>query len=806
MMGNLAQDVRFALRSIRKNPLFSLFVVAILAVAIGFNGAIFSIADAVLFRQLPYPEPDRLAMLWERHPEREVERNFVSPLNYLDWKKQSRSFARMGAFYVDSAVLTGDEGFPERVVAGTASVDMFSVLNVTPLLGRTFVVEEERAAESAAVVLSHHLWQSRFAGDSGIVGRMITADGKRVQVIGVMPPGFDFPNGVQLWLPLHIGEQDLGSRGGRYLQVVGRLASGVAPESATSEMDTIGRRLAAAYPDSNAGWTANAIPLHQDLVGDVRPGLLALLCAVMAVVLIACANVANLQLARAMGRQREMAVRTALGAGRGQLLRQLLVESLVLAFLAGVLGLVLVYVIIHLLPVFRPGDIPRVTDVALNARAILYTLAMALLTGVVFGLAPALAASRHDLASVLREGGRGTTGGGRTLRAFLVVGEVTLSFVLLLGAALLINSFIRLIRVDPGFQPDHLVVAGISLPETHYADDPQRLAFWERLNEEVSALPGVRSAAIVSHLPISGVQGLWNNSFHVEGRPPLPPGVKIRAHVRWVTPGYFQVVGIPLQAGRDFSRADSSGSGNVVIIDEEMRRRYFPDENPLGKRLVIYFGEREPREIVGVVGNVKQAELAEEPLPHMYIPYAQSPQSYGALVVGTEREPGLLVSSVKERLRASDAELPIDHVMTMDEHLAESLARHRFNLLVLGAFAAVSLLLAALGIYSVLAYHVSQRQRELGVRLALGASPMSVVWLVVGQGMRLVLTGLTLGLLIAFFVTRLLSSLLYGIAATDPPTFLSVAALLALVALVASYLPARRAASINPLTSLRAEI
>jgi putative ABC transport system permease protein len=804
-MGTSAQDIRYALRSLRKNPLFSLSIIVMLAVAIGFNGAVFSIADAVLFRQLPYPDPDRLAMLWERHPEREIERNLVSPLNYMDWKEQSRSFAAMGAFYVDSSVLTGDEGVPERVVAGAASVDMFKVLGVTPLLGRTFVTEEERAAEPTAAVLSHRLWRSRFGGDPGIVGKLITADGVRVQVVGVMPPGFEFPNEVQLWLPLHIDPQDLGMRGGRYLQVVGRLAPGVAPASSESEMDAIGRRLAAAYPDSNSGWTAHAVPLHRDLVGDVRPGLLTLLCAVVAVVLIACANVANLLLARAAGRQREMAVRTALGAGRGQLLRQLLVESLVLALAGGILGLALAFVILQLLPALRPGDIPRLVDVSLDARAVLYTLAMAILTGVVFGLAPALAASKQDLGSVLREGGRGTTGRGRALRALLVVGEVTLSFVLLIGAALLTNSFVRLIRVDPGFRPDHLLVADISLPSTRYADDPQRIAFFERLGEEAGALPGARSAAIVSHLPVSGVQGLWNNSFHVEGRPPLPPGVKIRSHVRWVTPGYFQTMGIPLQTGRDFSRGDIAGKANVVVIDEEMRRRYFPGEDPLGKRLVIYFGEREPREIVGVVGNVKQAELGEETAPHMYIPYAQSPQAYGTLVVRTERNPALLASAVKERLRAIDPELPIDHVLTMDEHLAESLARHRFNLLVLAAFAAVSLLLAALGIYSMIAYHVSQRQRELGVRMALGASPMSVVWLVVGQGMRLVLTGLALGLLIAGFATRLMSSLLYGIAATDPPTFLAVAAVLALVALVASYLPARRAAGIDPLASLRTE-
>lgn len=798
------RELRVAAKSLFRDRLFSFPVVATLAVAIGANGSVFSLVERVLLRPLPYPEPERLVKIWESHRERSIERNVVSRPNFVDWQEQCGSCSSMAAYFVDAVVLTGD-GEPGRVIAATTTSGLFATLGVQRLLGRTFLAEDELPGAASVAVLSHAFWQKRFAGDRAAIGRVFEVDGHRTQVLGVMPPSFEFPEGVDLWLPLVLDPQDLGTRGGRSLEVVARLKPGVSIERAQAEMDNIGRRLAAAYPDSNTGWSANVVPLRSDLVGDVRPVFLLLYGAVTLVLMVACGNVSNLFLARVLARRREMAVRGALGASRWHLSRPLLAELFLLALFAAGLGWLLASATLDLLLALYPGELPRRNEIRIDAQATGYVLLLAASIGGLFGLFATYTASKLELGSVLKEGNRGTSAGGRRLRGLLVVAEVALALVLLIGTGLLVNSYLRLLRVAPGFDPEKLAVLELNLPPGRYADERQQAALMRQLAEGATGLPGVRSAAVISHLPVSGVPGQWNNGFEVEGRPPLAEGVKIRSHLRRATPGYFRTMGMAQLAGRDFTPQDDAGKPNVVIIDEEMRRRYFSGENPLGRRLIIYFGEREPREIVGVVGNVKQADLAEETLPHMYLPFAQAPLPYGKLVVKTESDPKGLFPSLKSLLSRLDPTLPADGMTTMAAHVADSIARRRFDMVLISTFAGVALLLTAMGIYSVIAYHISQKRRELGVRLALGAPPIAVVRRVIAEGLREVAVGLLLGWFVARAASRWLSGLLFEVEAADLPTFFAALLFAFLVALGAIWLSARKVARIDPILSLRAE-
>jgi len=801
-MEGLIRESRIALRSLRLSPLFSATVVAVMALAIGFNGAVFSLVNGVLLRALPYRHPEQLVKIYSNNRERGFATNPVSRPDFVDWSDQSRSFSALAGYFVQPHVLTAEGAEPALINGASSSAAMLPLLGASPLLGRTFTPEEDRAGGPVVTVLSHAFWRSRFAGDPAIVGRRIVVDGVGTTVLGVMRPGFDFPGHVDLWSPLALDREDLGTRGGRALYVVARLRSGVTLAQAQAEMEVVAGRLARQYRESNAGWGATVVPLREDMVGSVRPFLLVLLAAVTVVVLIASANIANLLLARASARVREVALRHALGAGRLQVLLPILLESLWLALFAGLLGLFVATRGTSILVALNPDALPRAGEIAPDGWVILYTLALALMTGVAFGLAPALAALRPDFHEFLKEGVRVTAGRGRRLRSGLVICEVSLALVLLVGAGLLCNSFVRLLHRSPGFRPDHLLTAALTLSPGRFPAGPQQSAFMAQLVERASALPQVHGAAVVSHLPVSGDPGLWNNAFHVEGREPLPPGVKIRSHLRWVTPGYFSTMGIPLLAGREFGSLDAAGQPNVAIVDEEMKRQYFPHEDPLGKRLVIYFGERVPRRIVGVVATVKQAALAEAPSPHMYVPYAQSPRGYGNLVVRTTVDEGRVAAPLRALLRSLDPGAPVQ-LTTMDAHLAESVAEHRFDLVLIGIFAAAALVLALLGVYSVVAYGVAQRRYEIGVRLALGASPGGIVRLIVMDGVRLLAASLVIGILASLAATRVLASLLFEIRATDPLTFGAVTLLLSGVAIAATYLPARRAAKVDPLVALR---
>ncbi len=802
------QDLRYSVRMLYKNRGFTAVALLALALGIGANTAIFSVVNSVLLRPLPFSNPQRLIMIWENYQQRGgPEREWASPGDFTDFRDQAQSFEHVAALGGWGPTLTGRDE-PEDLQGAAVSHDTFAMLGVEPALGRAFKPDEDKPGAERVVVLSNHLWERRFDADPSIVGKSVTLSGESFTVIGVMPRGLSFPilNNAEIWRtigPLLAANPGC-DRGCVTLRVIAKLKEGVSIEAARAEMNAITGQIAERYPEDNKGVGATLVPLHDQLVGDVRPAMLVLLGAVGLVLLIACANVANLLLARAAAREKEVAIRAALGASRARLIRQHLTESLVLALTGGAVGLLIAFWMVDLLVSFAPKGTPRLGEVSIDPTVLAFTFGIAVLTGVVFGLAPALMASRANFNSALKEGGRDSsaTTRGASVRSALVVSEVALSLTLLIGAGLLIKSFVNLQRVDPGFNPNGVLRVDVTLPRTRYPERNQSAAFYKQLLDRVAALPGVQSAGAVSNLPLSG--GGTDSNFAVEGQPPAEPDHRPVGWYSSVTPGYFRALGIRLLSGREFTEADTADAPKAVVISETMARRYFPGDEPLGKRLV-FGGGKDLREIVGVISDVKFFGLSLDARPSMYFPQAQTPARGMSLVVRTQGDPLALASAIRGQVSALDRDLAVSSVMTMEQLVSTSLSEPRFTLLLLAAFASVAMLLSAIGVYGVVSYSVTQRSHEIGVRIALGAKARDVLKLVVGQGMSLVFGGVGLGLMAAFAISRLMESLLFGVSATDTTTFALTALLLAAVALGACVVPARRAAKVDPMESLRCE-
>jgi putative ABC transport system permease protein len=794
-----------------KKPGFTLIAVITLSLGIGAVAAIFSVVNAVLLRPLPYSEAERIVVIREQRGNSSPAQ--VTPANFLDWRAQQTSFELMAAYLTRNANLT-DSNEPEEIGLVNASASFFDLLGVRPQIGRFFMSADEQAGHAPVAVISHSLWQRRFGGDRAVIGRNLTLDGQSYAVIGVTPPGFQFPKETDVWIPplrlvpeLNAQMDVTQVRGFGYLSAIARLKPGVKLEQAQVEMDVITARLRRQYPDTNGNRFNRVVSLREHLAGDVKLALYALLGGVGCVLLIACANVANLMLARAGARRREMAIRAALGAGRFTLIRQLLTESVMLASLGGLCGLLLALWSVDLLLALAPSSLPRVGEIGLDMRVLGFTLTLSLVTGLVFGLAPAWQISRPDLNSALRERARNNPVGGTRyrLRGLLVVAEVALSLLLLAGAGLLFRSFLHLRSVEPGFEPAQMLTMRVTPTGERYRDSAEQRVFYDQAIRRIAALPGVQRVGAINTLPLSKgpVAG-----FQIEGHPPLSPSQWPGANYRIVSPDYFHAMGIPIIQGRAFTERDTANATNVVIINQSLARRDFPVENPIGKR--ISFGRNERGEwlwfeIIGVAADVRSLELNTEPEPDFFATYQQVSFSGMAFVIRANVEPESLTAAARNAIRDVDPNLPVAEIRTMERIVYESIAQPRFNLTLLVVFACVALLLATAGIYGVMSFAVTQRTNEIGIRMALGACRGDVLRMVIGQGMRLALSGMTIGLVGSFVLTRLVKNLLFGVSATDPLTFIVITLLLIAVALLACYLPARRAMKVDPMIALRCE-
>jgi putative ABC transport system permease protein len=803
-MEALIQDIGYSLRRLRKGPGFAVVAVATLALGIGANAAIFSAVNAVLLRPLPYPEPDRLMVVnhvWKGRPA------VVSPQNFLDFQQETRSFEALAVYDTDGATLTG-RGEPVQLATGETSAAFFDVLHVTPALGRGFRPGENEPGRNRVVVLSHGLWRERFGADPAVVGQSVMLDGVPHEVIGVAPPGFDFPRGRDFWRPLEYDSRfRTQSRGAWYLSAIGRLRAGVSPEAARAEASTIGARLAAAYPEANEGVGLTVRPLHEAMVGKVRTPLVVLLGAVGLVLLIACANVANLLLSRAVAREGELAVRSAMGAGRGRLVRQLLTEAAVLGLLGAAAGLVIAAWGGEAIQALQPRGVPRLDEIRLDRVVVAFTLGCALLTTLVFGTIPALLSTRRSSALALREGGRGLLSGrGGHLRRGLAVAEMGLAVTLLAGAGLLLRSFAQLSHVDPGFESDSALVFHLSLPDGRYADDGAKALFYRRALETFDALPGVQSSAATMGVPLRGFG--FSFSFAVDGRPEVPPAQQPTLETRVVTASYFRTLGIPLVRGRGFAETDDATAPRVVVISREAARRYFAGEDPVGKRIRLGWGPPQDNvggTVIGVVGDVKEAGLDEAQAAEIYLPYAQKPMGGMDVVVRTTVPPLSLAPAVRAAVHDLDPDLPVARIEPFSRIVAASIAEPRFYTTLLTAFAGTALLLAALGLFGVISVGVSQRTREIGVRMALGAHSRDVLRLVLREATALAVVGIAVGLAAAFALSRTLSTLLFDLSPRDPVAFLAAPLVLLLTAVIAALVPARRAARVDPIEALRSE-
>lgn len=821
-MNTLWQDLRYGARMLLKNPGITFVVILALALGIGANTAIFSVVDTVLLRPLPYYESDRLVFLNETS--KAMDEISISYPNFTDWHNQNQVFEKIGVYNRNSYNLTG-AGEAERIITGQVSVDLFAALRVNAAIGRVFNNDEDKPGGSPVVVLGYGLWQRRFGGQASIVNQPLTLNGKSYTVIGVMPEDFQFPSRVEMWVPVGqlSGEASWQQRGNHPgLYGVARLKPGVSFAHAKAEMDHIGANLEKQYQDSNAGNGVGTRPLLELFVGDIRRALWVLFAAVAFVLLIACANIANLLLARAQSRQKEMAIRAAMGAGRWRIARQLLTESVLLALVGGTLGILIAQWGIKLILYISPDAIPRAREISLDWRVFAFTIGLSFLTGILFGLVPALQAGVVDVHETLKETGRGTSG-RHWLRSSLVVVEVATTLVLLIGAGLMIRSFYRLQKVDPGFSYDHLTSFSVSLPQKKYTSNEQREQFYNRLLENLRGLPGVEASAAASGLPL-GNNG-WQTSFVVDGRPRPPRDQTPLMEACLVTPDYFRAMNIPLKRGRYFADHDdrSSLAGkdlsklneiekemaalNSIVIDEEFARRYWPNEDPIGKRVVMGSEERpQYLTVLGVVGRVKMEGLSQDSKRVQgYFPFAQIPNGGMTVIIKAAGEPNQLIAAVRQQVKTIDPDQPIYGIRTMDEIRAESVAPERLNLTLLSIFAGIALILAIVGIYGVMSYSVTQRTHEIGIRMAIGAQPRDVFRMVLRQGMMLALIGVGFGLIGAFGLTRLMATMLFGVEPTDPATFAAIAALLTVVALIACYIPGRRATKVDPVVSLRYE-
>ena len=803
-LDNLAQDLRFAARQFRRSPGFALVTVGTLALAIGATTALFTVVDGVLLRPLAFPDPDRLVMVFERSPRGRLT-NSVAPGNFLDWRERANSFQDFALVQELPINVTGPDG-AEQVFGLRVTAGFFEALGVPALVGRTPGREDDVPGGPAAVVLGHSLWQRRFGGDPGVVGRQISVNGTASEVLGVMPRGFSFP-GLRAELFVLLRLQRDTTRGGRSFVTVARLRPDVPLERAQAEMSTIAARLAEEDPAYNAKWGATVVRLRDHAVGSVRRVLLVLLGAVSCVLLIACANIACLLGMRANGRAREMNVRLALGAGRWRLVHQLAVETLVLAAAGGALGLLIAHAgVPALLSLFPDGfPLPRASEVRVDGRVLAATAALSIGAGLLLGLLPAWQAGRGRVAEVLRAGGRALTG-GRGARSMLVVIEVTLAVVLVVGAGLLARSLARLHAVDPGIRPEHVLTASMLLVPSKYEDDARRAAVVEQILERVRAIPGVTAAGSIHFLPLSGIES-GTGAYRLD-RPAPAPGEGTGARVSVITPGYLRAVGMRLVAGRDLEPRDALGAPRVALVNEALVRAFSPGEDPIGRPLFVEWCDEDEScrfEVVGVVNDVRHGGLHAEPQPTVFLSNAQAPSYMASLVARTAGDPRLLAAAVREEVRRVDPEQGLFSVQPMETVLADSIARPRVQALLLGGFAFLAVAMACLGLYGALAYSVEQRRREVGIRMAIGATPARIRRLVVGEGLRLTAAGLVIGLGLALALTRYVSALLYGVTPTDAPVYLGVCALLLAVAAGASYAPARRALRVDPVVALREE-
>lgn len=798
----MIRDIQFAIRSLLKRPGFTAIVVLTLALGIGANAAVFSVINAVLLRPLPYRDADRVVTVWQNNTKAGIPENNVAPANFIDWSEQSNSFEAIAGIEPFGLSMAGD-GEPERFTAWLVTSGFFQVAGTEPLLGRTFNSEDYVPGNHRVVVLAHRLWQRRFGGDAGVIGRKITLNGQPYVVVGVMPPEFQLPPDREIWAPEILNESHRQNRGATYWEVVARLKPGVTVAQAQEEMNGIAARLAVQYPDSNGGVGASVVPLFEQITGQYRSALWVLAGAVGFVLLIACVNVANLLLVRGAERQREFAIRRALGAERLRLLRQTLTESLLLVVAGGVTGVLLASWLVKLIPALSAAKIPRVEQVSMDLRVVLFACGVSLLTGVVFGLVPAIQFWRNDIQSNLKESGRSTgTPVRHRLRKALVISEVAIAVVLLTGAGLLLRSFVRLLQVNPGFTKENVLALQVFLPR-NYDQREQMIGFFDQSLEKIRNLPGIETAAVVATPPIISFD--QDANFTVVGRPTPPQGSEPSAFYAQVSSEYPNALGIPVKQGRFFTEFDRAGSPPVVVINETMARRYFPNENPLGQRLNVMFGETITREIVGVIGDVLNKGLHTEPRAEMFVPHQQSASAQMTFLVRTKSDPGAQLAAVKQAIREINPRQTFARTATMEELVSDSLKQRRFNLFVLGLFAAIALLLATIGIYGSISYSTRQRTNEIGVRIALGAQTQDVLRLVVGQGVGLALVGVAIGLGAAFLLTRGIKSLLFGVSPTDPLTFLVISVLLLLTAFLASLVPARRATRVDPLVALRSE-
>ena len=808
-METLIKDIRYGVRGLLKRPGFTAIALITLALGIGANTAIFSVVNAVLLRPLPFRDPDQLAIVWEDATFAGFPRNTPAPANYVDWKTQNQSFVDMAASAETSFNLTGD-GEPERVAAYSVTANFFPLFGVQPLLGRSFSDEEDRPGANKVAVLSYSLWQSRYGGDRQIINRDIQLNGQKHTVVGVMPAGFQFfESDVRLWVPLALDQEELANRGGHYLKVVARLKPGVTMAQAQADMNAVMRRIAVDHPGETMEGKLGAIvlPMREQVAGEARSSLIVLLVAVAFVLLIACANVAGLLLARAVGRRREIALRVALGAGRGRVVRQLLTESLLLAGVAGVLGSLLAYWSFTFLQRLVPEEMALSTPLSLDTRILAFTLLISIVTGIIFGLVPALQAANIDLNEALKQSSTRTTSTGR-LRSAMIVFEVALSLVLLVGAGLLIQTLFQLFRQYSVLEPEKVLTMRTILPREKYKDPQQRDNFYQQVLQRVEHLPGVSSVGYTTSIPLAWKGG--TSGFYPEGATSPIPGMSYDSNHRQVSVNYLQTMKVPLRQGRYFQTSDNAQSMPVAIVNETMARQYWPGENVLGRRFKL--GDPEENvpwvQIVGVVADIRQMGLDEPVKAEMYFPYQQGQLIWYVprdLVIRTNGDTSGLVGSVRQVIREVDPDQPVSNIATMAEVLGTEAAQRRMGMIMLVGFAALALLLASLGIYGVLAYFVTQHTNEIGVRQALGATPRNILFLVLKKGMGLTVAGIVIGLICSFVLTRLMSSLLFGVKASDPLTFVTVPLVLGLVALLACLIPARRATRIDPLVALRYE-
>ncbi|HEY7055873.1 MAG TPA: ABC transporter permease [Vicinamibacterales bacterium] len=787
----LAQDLRYAVRTLRANPGFAFFSVLVMALGIGATSTMFTIVHGVLLRPLPFRDPDRLVMLEEKWLPR-FPRFEASPLDFLDWQQHTTSFGELAAFKDSPFTLASDDR-PERIHGARVSANLPALLGVDPILGHTFTPEEDRYGSELVILVGEALWRRRFAADPSVVGKRVALNGLDYTVLGIMPSTFRFPELAEIWTPMQFTPKDLASRGNHVVWAVGRLKPGVTSTMAQAEMDGLMPRL-------QRVWGANVVPIADHYLGDVRRALYVLLGAAAVVLLIAAVNVAGLLVARGSSRQREIALRAALGASRGRIVQQLLTETAVIALAAGSVGVLLTYVSIDVITSLPLVGLPRLEGVTVSQTVIAFVLVVTLLTGVVFGLAPAFRISRTDLGGNLRAGGRTTGSESRTrARSALVACEVALAVVLVAGAGLLLQSLSKLLEVNTGLNAEHVLTATITLPAVAYGTPVEQVRFVESVLGRLENLPDVRAAAISTGMPFAGVE---DSGIRFDGHVGLLGGTT--ANNYRVTPGYFRVMQIPLVRGRLLTERDTAASPPVVVINETMARRFFPDEDPVGKRLDIS-GPTYLREIVGVVGDVRQEGLRRPVAPQVYEAFAQKPRAAFRVAIRTAGDPMQAAATLRQQVFAVDKGLPLSDVTTMEDLIAASTTRDRMAALVLGAFAALALILAAIGIYGVIAYSIAQRTQEIGVRLALGASGSKILQLIVGQTMRLVLSGLIVGLIASIVLSKLLESLLYEVSPRDPVTLLAVSILLAGVALAAALVPAWRGLRVPPMTALRAE-